>query len=202
MILFPCNGNAHEALDCLSDDAKAIGFVDDDLTKHNKTVFDLPVHQRNFIAEHPNTKVLAVPGSPTSYQKRKEIIISLNLSPERWAKVIHPRANVSKHAIIGFNVLIMAGVVIGPHATIGNHVVILPNTVIHHDAVIEDFNLIGSNVTVAGSVRISENCYIGSGSSIMNGISIGAGALVGMGSNVIKNINPRAKVVGNPARAI
>jgi len=202
MLMFPCNGNAVEALDCLSAGDVMLGFVDDTPAKQGRAVHGHPVHGREALERWPDARVLAVPGSPTSYRARRGVIEGLGLAAGRFATLVHPRASVSPRARLGANVLVMAGVVITSDAVIGDHVCILPNTVIHHDVVVGAFSLIGSNVTVAGGTVLEENCYVGGGSSLMHGLRIGAGALVGMGSNVIRDVAPGTTVVGNPAAAL
>jgi sugar O-acyltransferase (sialic acid O-acetyltransferase NeuD family) len=202
LLIFPCNGNAIEALDCLVAAYRLIGFVDDTPEKQGTKVQGYSVYGREVLVSWPDSCVLAVPGSPASYRMRKQIIESLDIGADRFATVIHPSARVSPLAAIGRNVLIMAGAVITSNAMIGDHVCVLPNTVIHHDVIIGAWSLIGSNVTVAGHTKVGNNCYIGSGSSIMNGVRVGDGALVGMGANVIRDVSPGNRVVGNPARSI
>lgn len=191
-----------EALDCLGDAYVLLGFIDDNLEKVGTQRFGWPVLTRSALKEFPDARVLAVPGSPTSYRQRADAIAGLGIESQRFATVIHPDACVSPRAQIGFNVLIMAGAVINSSAVVGNHVCVLPNSVVHHDAVVSDWSLIGANVTIAGGASVGENAYIGSGSSVMNGVHIGAGALVGMGSNVIRAVAPGATVAGNPARQL
>ena len=70
LLLFPCNGNAIEALDCLTDEMTPIAFVDDDPLKIGTTVCGLPVRSREALTACPTAKVLAVPGSPTSFSRR------------------------------------------------------------------------------------------------------------------------------------
>ena len=150
LLIFPCNGNGIEALDCLGEAYRCVAFVDDAAEKRGTEQHGCPVLTRAAFVERPDAFVLAVPGSPASYRARKEVIENLGVSPARFARVIHPAARISPLAVIGQNVLIMAGVVITSNAIVGNHVCVLPNTVIHHDAVVGDWSLVGSNVTIAG----------------------------------------------------
>jgi sugar O-acyltransferase (sialic acid O-acetyltransferase NeuD family) len=202
LLIFPYNGNGLEALSCLGNNFEFIGFVDDTPEKQGKNKLGFDVFERSALQKYPTAKVLAVPGSPTSFHIRKKIIDDLNLPQTRFATVIHPNANISPLAKIGHNVLIMAGVVMTSNTLIGNHICILPNTVIHHDSTVGDYTLIGSNVTIAGNSSVGENCYIGSGTSIINNISVGSKSLIGMGSNVIKPVPENAKAAGNPAKLI
>ncbi len=202
LLIFPCNGNGIEALDCIGDTYELLGFVDDTAEKIAKGCHGYSVHSRSVLRQRADALVLAVPGGPASYRSRRDIVSSLNVPDDRFARVIHPTARVSPLATIGYNSLIMAGVVVTSNAVIGNHVCILPNTVIHHDVVVGDWSLVGASVTIAGGVLLGENCYIGSGSALMNGLRIGDGALVGLGSNVIRDVAPGVTIAGNPAREL
>lgn len=200
LLIFPFNGNGMEALDCIDPDKyELVGFVDDDPNKSSSTYELLP---RSILKRHPEFRILAVPGSPTSYMHRSDIISSLDISADRFINAIHPSANIGKHVLIGHNCLVMAGVVVTSNARLHSHVCILPNSVIHHDVVIHPYTLIGSNVVIAGGTIVGRNCYLGSGSNIINGIQIGDYSLIGLGSNVIKNVPPKSIVAGNPARAV
>lgn len=202
LLIFPCNGNGIEALDCIGSDYRLVGFISDAPVRDAYVALAGEILARDALARYPDARVLAVPGSAVTYLQRRQVIESLGVEPDRWARVIHPRATVSASARIGRNVLIMAGAVITSNAVIGDHVCILPNTVIHHDSRIGDWTLIGSNVTVAGGTSIGENCYVGSGSSIMNGLRIGDRTLVGLGSCVIRDTPPDSVVAGSPARPL
>jgi sugar O-acyltransferase (sialic acid O-acetyltransferase NeuD family) len=202
LLIFPCNGNGREAVDALGDDHQLIGFIDDDPEKQGTVPYGFPVLGRHALIDFLDAGVLAVPGGPGSYLHRRAIIEGLALASGRFATVIHPSARISRFATIGYNVLIMAGVVITSNAVIGNHVCVLPNSVIHHDATVGDWSLIGAGVTIAGGTAIGQNCYIGSGSSIINNTRIGDRTLIGLGANVIASAPADARMVGNPARQI
>jgi sugar O-acyltransferase (sialic acid O-acetyltransferase NeuD family) len=199
-MIFPFNGNGLEALDCLNhEEYDFMGFIDDNIEIHSSTYEIFP---RTILKKHNELFLLAVPGSYLSFKVREAIINSLGVNKERFISLIHPNASIGKNVHIGYNCLIMAGVVITSNAQLHNHICVLPNTVIHHDVIIENYSLIGSNVVIAGGTKIGPNCYIGSGSNIMNGIQIGERSLIGLGSNVLKSIPEDSKVAGNPAKSV
>jgi sugar O-acyltransferase (sialic acid O-acetyltransferase NeuD family) len=202
LFIFPFSGNGIEALNCIDNQFEFLGFIDDSLEKQGGNKFGYRVYNRGILNKYPDAKLLAVPGSPTSFKNRTNIISEIITKKSQLTNVIDSKASISSYAKIGNNVLIMSGVVITANSIIGDHVCILPNTVIHHDSNIGDYTLIGSNVTIAGNTSIGKNCYIGSGSSIINGINVGNDSLIGIGSNVIKHVNKNSKVVGNPAKLL
>ena len=202
LLIFPCNGNGLEALQCLGDKFQCIGFFDDATEKQGLIWHGYPVFSRTALTEFHDAQVLAIPGSATSFRSRNEVIEGLGVNVERFARVIHPAASLSPLATVGYNVLIMAGVVITSNGAIGNHVCILSNTVVHHDVTIGDWSLIGSNVTIAGGTKVGDACYIGSGASIRNGLHIGTRAMIGLGTNLINDVPSSATVLGNHARPI
>jgi FlaA1/EpsC-like NDP-sugar epimerase len=60
LLLFPCNGNALEALDCLGSAFRCVGFVDDTPAKQGTTVAGIPVLSRAAFAQKADAQVLAV----------------------------------------------------------------------------------------------------------------------------------------------
>ncbi|MFH1360507.1 MAG: NeuD/PglB/VioB family sugar acetyltransferase [Candidatus Omnitrophota bacterium] len=209
LILFPFGGNAKEALGTIQDINKekmewdVCGFLDDNPSHKEKELNGIKVlGGKEKLKDFPDAFVLAVPGNPENYFKRKEIIDSLKIDPSRFATIIHPTVNISADAKIGYNTLLMPYVVVSCGVSIGNHCIVLPHTVLSHDSQIGDYTCIGSNVSVSGSVTIQSNCYIGSRTSIRDQITIGEKSLVGIGSNVIANLDKEVVAAGNPAKII
>lgn len=209
LILFPFGGNAREAIivinaiNIINKTWVLIGFIDDNSDLWSKEFLGHEIlGGKDKIAQYQTAKILAVPGRPDNYLRREHIINSLNLPATRFATLIHPSSQISNDTKIGYNTLIMAGVVTTSNVTIGNNCVILPNTVISHDSIIDDNCLLGSNVSISGGVHIERNCYIGSGSRIIQEITIKEKSLIGIGSVVLKTIEPNSVIVGNPGRLI
>lgn len=209
IIIFPFGGNAREslmsifAINALKRQWETVGFIDDDIASKGKVCCGVKVlGGREVLKKITQAKVLAVPGSPKNFLKRKDIITSLGLESTRFATIIHPSVNIAKDAEIGYGSLIMPNVVISCGVKLGKFSVVLPNTVISHDATIGDYCCFGSNVTVSGNVNIGPECYIGSGVKIRENINIGEKTLLGLGSNVISDIENGVVAVGNPARIL
>jgi sugar O-acyltransferase (sialic acid O-acetyltransferase NeuD family) len=202
-LLFPANGNAVEALDCLADRFRPIGLIDDDVKKIGSTILGLPVFDRTALSRHRTAQVLAVPGSPASFRYRAELISSLAIPRERFATVVHPTAVISPYARLGVNVLIMAGTVVTATAVVADHVLILPNAVVHHHSDVGAYTILGSGVIVAGFVHIGERCYVGSGSRVRNNLTLAPATLIGLGSTVVRSIDEPGEVwAGSPARVM
>lgn len=209
IIIFPFGGNAREsllsilAINRIKKEWDIIGFIDDDRSTWDKACCGIKVKGgRGVIKKFPDAQILAVPGNPDNYLKRKEIIASLGIPHSRFATIIHPSVIVAPDAKIGYNATLMPNIFISSGAKIGNHCVILPNTVVSHDSVIGNYCCIGSNVSISGSVNIGSECYIGSGVKIRENISIGKKTLIGLGSNVVSYIKEDVIAAGNPCRVI
>lgn len=209
LLLFPFGGNARESLMSVFainerlPEWDILGFIDDDRSMLGKDCCGIKVlGGRELFREFPDAFVLAVPGSPTNFTRRKALLDSLPIETARFATIIHPSVGRAPDAAVGCNTIIMSNVVISCGVNIGSHCVILPNTVISHDSEVGDYCCVGSNVSISGSVRIGASCYIGSGTKIREDISIGAGTLVGLGSNVLSEIPAGVVAVGSPARVI
>ncbi len=209
LILFPFGGNAREALLCIlaintiEKKWDILGFVDDNPSLRGRSSCGIKVlGDREVFKRYPGAQVLAVPGNPDNYLRRKGVIDALGIKQALFATIIHPSASVSPDAKIGYNTVVMPNVVISCGVRVGNHCVILPNTVISHDSILGEYCMVGSNVSISGNTRIGQVCYIGSGTKIRDRISIGEESLIGLGSNVISAVGKGVVAAGNPARVI
>lgn len=140
--------------------------------------------------------VVAIGNNVIRFEKSK-LLQSLNIE---LVSLIHPRAVVSKHTLIGPGTVVMAGAVINPFAKVGLSSIINTASSIDHDCVLGDCVHISPGANLAGSVEVGALSWIGIGSVIKQGISIGKKVIVGAGAVVVKYVPDNVVVMGNPAK--
>jgi len=209
LIIFPFGGNAREALlsvlavNKIKKTWDVVGFIDDERSTWGRECCGIKVlGDKGVFKKYPDAKILAVPGNPGNYLRRRQIIDSLNVENNRFATIIDPSVIISPDASVGYNTVLMPYIVVTCGVRIGNHCIVLPNTSILHNSAIGDWCCIGSNVSISGKITIASTCYIGSGSRIRENISIGEKTLIGLGSNVVSDIEKEVVAAGNPARVM
>lgn len=116
--------------------------------------------------------------------------------------LIHPLAYVAKSAMLDGGVVVMAGAIINTDARIGRNVIVNSGAIIEHDCIIENHAHISPGAKLAGGVVVGPGAHVGIGAVIKQQIKVGAGAMVGAGSVVIRDVPPRIRVVGVPAREL
>ncbi|OUM03849.1 acetyltransferase [Variovorax sp. JS1663] len=117
-----------------------------------------------------------------------------------FATVVHPRANVSRHANLRHGCIIGPSVGISVDTYIGEFSCIQEYTVIGHDARVGNWCQINSHCTISGGARIGDFVTIHPNCVVTSRAVIGEGAVVGPGSVVMGRIPPGITVLGNPAR--
>lgn len=126
----------------------------------------------------------------------------LNIPIDRFATIIHPTAVVSEFAQLGKGVAIQPFVSVGPNVRIGNFVQIFAQSLIGHNAVLDDYAYVANNACIGASVHLEEGAYLGTNATTLENIVLGKWSVTGIGAVVLKNVEPFAKMVGNPARMI
>ena len=115
---------------------------------------------------------------------------------------IHPKANISRKASLGYGNFIDSDVVMVSGAVVGSHGLIQAQAYIGMDTSVGDFVQIGVGSKIGAGVKIEDEVFIGAGVTVVSGVTIGKGARVGAGSVVIASIKSNDTVFGNPAQPI
>lgn len=116
------------------------------------------------------------------------------------AAVVHPAAQVSRHASLGEGAFVAAQAVVAPSARVGRGAIVNHGAVVDHDCEVGEWTHIAPGAILGGGVRVGAGCLIGSGAVILVGIQVGERATVGSGAVVTRDVPARATVIGVPAR--
>lgn len=202
LLIIGAGGFGREVLSYIEDDNpifRVKGFLDDrhDVLKGT--------HREGMIIGDPATYIpcyddvfMAALGDPRLRYKYTDVL--RNEHNADFLTVVHPQANVSRHAYIGRGCIITPRVGISVDVKIGDFTNIQEYTVVGHDCKIGNWCQINSHCTIAGGARIGDFVTIHPNSVITSRAVIGDGVVVGPGSVVIGRIPSDITVLGNPAK--
>ncbi|MGL5669629.1 MAG: sugar O-acetyltransferase [Shewanella sp.] len=137
--------------------------------------------------------------------KRKQILIELGVSLGSDVCIQPPlQLSYGCHLSVGNGSYINWDAIIldNGRVKIGSGVMIGPRVQIYTAAHALDTERRLAGDEKAASVIIGDKVWIGGGAILMPGITIGDEAIVGAGAVVTRDVAPRVRVVGNPARPI
>jgi sugar O-acyltransferase (sialic acid O-acetyltransferase NeuD family) len=133
-------------------------------------------------------------------ESRLRIASELRSTGMPLAVVIHPRAVVSRSAILGSGTVVLANAVVNAMSVIGDCCIINSGATVDHDCMLGEGVHVCPGANVAGGVKIGPRSWIGIGSCVREYSSIGADILVGAGSVVVDDLNVPGTYFGVPAQ--
>lgn len=173
---------------------KILGFIDADQSV--KELLDYKVLSENLDDFREATIVICI---GNNFIRKRIVESHANYS---FIKLLSPKANISKRAIIDVGTVVMDGATINTSSHIGKHCIINTNASVDHDCILGDYVHISPNVALAGNVHIGEGTHIGIGACVIQGVKIGNWCTIGAGAVVIRDVPEGASVVGNPAKLL
>ena len=208
LILIGAGGMCKEVISLIDDINRQrsafeiIGILDDDSALAGKNFCGYPILGKIQPGGVPDGSLAALCiATHRDIALRSRVGERLNLSPERWAKIIHPQATVAPGAKLGPGVILYPGSRVGPDSAIGLNSFLYYNAVLHHDSRLGDYTQVCAGVLIAGYVNVGNRCYLGIGSTLRDNIAVADDILVAMGAVATQNLKEPGKVYrGIPAR--
>jgi sugar O-acyltransferase (sialic acid O-acetyltransferase NeuD family) len=208
IIGFGAGGHGRVLLDTvlLRNEFEVIGFVDDNPALHGEHVNGIRVlGGKSILPELFGRGVRHIflgVGGVGDNRPRAEIFEHLCRLGLTVVSVMHPAAVISKMAVLGNGVAIMAGVVVNSGVQIGDNVIVNTGVLVDHDCRIGDHVHIAPGAVLSGGVRVGAYSHVGTGASVRQNVSIGSNAVIGVGAAVITDVQDKSTVGGVPARVL
>lgn len=145
--------------------------------------------------------ISAIPRAKEAFA-RLERLRALGIPDARWSTIVHPRAVISRTALLGPGSYVGPNAVVEAGARIGAHAILRGGSYVSHDASLGDFVFVGPNATVLGRSHIGDGAFLSANSVCRDGVSIGRYAVVGIGAVVHGDVGDHLVVIGQPARPV
>ncbi|CAG8867889.1 UDP-3-O-(3-hydroxymyristoyl)glucosamine N-acyltransferase [Pseudomonas fluorescens] len=100
----------------------------------------------------------------------QEKIVALGYEP---ASVLSPRADIDPSAVLGDNVIVASGCVIGANVTLGSYTVLRPNVVLSEDVVLGRFVTLEANVAIREGASVGDFTTVCANSSLARMTRVG-----------------------------
>lgn len=179
-----------------------IGFLDDDISKHNTVIADfLVLGSVEKLQEFSGKGIAIVWGIAFPSIKKKLFDKYQNLSFV-FPNFIAKDAWVSQGVIFGNGCIVYPGTAINYETRIADFVVINMNCSVGHNCSIKSFSSLAPGVNLGGNTAVGCCVEMGIGSSTIQSTIIGDHATIGGQAMVVSNIPESDIVVGIPAKSI
>lgn len=207
LVIFGAGGFGREVLQLVRDINEVAptwncdGFLVDARYAKGGYVQGLPIlGDLAWLRQNPEVHIAIAVGAPAS---KREIVMRIRRDFENpFATLVHPRAWVGQHVVVGEGSILCAGSLITTDIRIGSHVHVNIGATIGHDAILDDFVTLNPSVNVSGNVRLEEGVEVGTSSVLIPKSVVGAWSIIGAGSVVTKSLPSNVTAVGTPAKVI
>jgi sugar O-acyltransferase (sialic acid O-acetyltransferase NeuD family) len=181
---------------------EVLGFLDDDVTKHNSIIAGFPVIGfLDKLIEFSGKDIAIVFGIAFPSVKKKIFEQYQNLDFE-FPNFIAKDVWISEGVTLGKGCIIYPGTTINYETVIDDFVIINMNCSLGHNCTIKSYSSLAPGVNLGGNTRIGNCVELGIGSSTIQGVIVDDFAKVGGQAMVITNI-PKADIfIGIPAKSM
>ena len=120
----------------------------------------------------------------------------------KFPNIIHSSVIISRTAVLGVGIVVMAGCIINPRANLGDFVFLATGAQVEHDCNLADYASISAGSILGGYVNIGKFSALTLGVTVLDRVEIGVNTVVGSGSLVTKSLPGNVLVYGSPAKVV
>ena len=206
VLILGAGGHGQVIADCLAmeaahgEDVTIVGFLDDQPALAGKLLDGIKILGPMSELGHVEHDAIVVGIGDNTV--RADLYRKLRVMGETFQRVVHPGAIVAGNVRIGPGTVVMPGAIINTGSEIGEDVIINTGATVDHHSRISHHVHIAPGVHLGGTVTVGEGAFLGIGACVIPNVRIGEWSIVGSGAVVIRDVSPKAKVVGVPAKEI
>jgi sugar O-acyltransferase (sialic acid O-acetyltransferase NeuD family) len=184
---------AMQVVDILSHDPRVqvVGYVDDNVELHGKTVYGLPILGPSNLAEEwfrAGRYDAAIISVSTSNYVRRRWYEWLKRIGVPLINAIDPTAKLNRGAMLGEGNIVCAFVHVGVETRIGNNNFLSAYTSVDHHNLWGSHITTGPAVATSGCVQVEDDVKMGTGIFIQPHITIGRGAQIASGAVLTRSV--------------
>jgi sugar O-acyltransferase (sialic acid O-acetyltransferase NeuD family) len=196
IVIIGSGGAAAEVFSCIqginsisSAGLQVIGFLDDNklLFKNNseKYQFELPLLGSTKDYEYTKKYSYVVAFSNIAYKKILTTkLLGIGVS---FPNIIHPSAEVSSSAKLGFGNIIGSNCIIGPATFLGNFNLLTSYSFVSHDCSVGSFNFF-STAGLSGGATVADENFFGIRSTLLPSVTVGSRCMIQAGMVIDKDV--------------
>jgi sugar O-acyltransferase (sialic acid O-acetyltransferase NeuD family) len=189
-------------IDQFNQSFEIMGFLDDDISKHNTIIAGFPVLGPVERLQEFSGKGIAIVWGIAFPSVKKKLFDKYRHLAFDFPNFIAKDAWVSEAVAFGKGCIVYPGTAINYETVVADFVVINMNCSLGHNCTIQSFSSLAPGVNLGGNTAIGNCVEMGIGVSTVQGIAIGDSATVGGQAMVVSNVGNADVVVGIPAKSI
>lgn len=171
-----------------------LGFLDDDISKQNKTFYGYRIlgkisELQDLASKTPLSAVIAIQDGSA-----RKTIVKNNKGFHNWESIIHPSAVVASTSYIGKGCILFPHVTVSVDSTLGSFGLYYIHSTVCNDCKIGDYVSVMSGASVSEHAVIGDECFLAAGSTVYPHKRLGKRVDVGVEATASRDYNDGAEV--------